>query len=49
VELDPVRVVEAVLFYPSFPVDVRHNAKIHRHTLALWAAPRVSTALVSPR
>jgi olefin beta-lactone synthetase len=24
-------------FYPKFPVDVRHNAKIHRLTLAKWA------------
>jgi len=24
--------------HPSFPVDVRHNAKIHRLTLARWAA-----------
>ncbi|OAM87530.1 peptide synthase [Termitidicoccus mucosus] len=25
-------------FHPDFPVDVRHNAKIHRLTLASWAA-----------
>ncbi|MFT3868833.1 MAG: AMP-binding protein [Nibricoccus sp.] len=25
-------------FHPDFPVDVRHNAKIHRLTLAKWAA-----------
>ena len=25
-------------FHPSLPVDVRHNAKIHRLTLAQWAA-----------
>jgi acyl-CoA synthetase (AMP-forming)/AMP-acid ligase II len=25
-------------FRPAFPVDVRHNAKIHRLTLARWAA-----------
>jgi acyl-CoA synthetase (AMP-forming)/AMP-acid ligase II len=25
-------------FHPNFPVDVRHNAKIHRLTLAEWAA-----------
>ena len=24
-------------FHPKFPVDVRHNAKIHRLTLATWA------------
>jgi acyl-CoA synthetase (AMP-forming)/AMP-acid ligase II len=41
-----VPVVEAVLFYDAFPVDVRHNAKIHRHTLAAWATTRVGTSLV---
>lgn len=25
-------------FHPDFPVDVRHNAKIHRLTLARWTA-----------
>ncbi|MES2643256.1 MAG: fatty acid CoA ligase family protein [Myxococcota bacterium] len=44
---EKVPVLEAVLFYAAFPVDVRHNAKIHRHTLALWAEPRVSTALAA--
>lgn len=32
-----------VLFHPSFPVDPRHNAKIHRLTLAQWAAGRVAS------
>lgn len=27
-------------FHPSLPVDVRHNAKIHRLALARWAASR---------
>ena len=31
-----------ILFHPSFPVDVRHNAKIHRLTLARWAAEQTS-------
>lgn len=30
--------VKRVLFHPSFPVDPRHNAKIHREELAAWAA-----------
>lgn len=30
--------LEAILFHPGLPVDVRHNAKIHRLTLARWAA-----------
>ena len=33
-------------FHPNFPVDVRHNAKIHRLTLAKWAATQ--TAIVVP-
>ncbi len=31
-----------VLLYPSFPVDIRHNAKIGREQLALWAAQALS-------
>jgi len=30
--------IETFLFHPAFPVDVRHNAKIFREKLALWAA-----------
>ncbi len=32
------RVIQTFFFHPKFPVDVRHNAKIHRLTLAQWAA-----------
>jgi acyl-CoA synthetase (AMP-forming)/AMP-acid ligase II len=31
-------VIRKFFFHPAFPVDVRHNAKIHRLTLARWAA-----------
>ncbi len=30
--------IKTFYFHPRFPVDVRHNAKIHRLTLAQWAA-----------
>ena len=30
--------IQRFFFHPKFPVDVRHNAKIHRLTLARWAA-----------
>ncbi len=30
--------IKIFYFHPRFPVDVRHNAKIHRLTLAKWAA-----------
>ena len=29
--------IHTVLFHPSFPVDIRHNAKIFREQLAVWA------------
>ena len=32
------RQIETILFHPAFPVDVRHNAKIFRDKLALWAS-----------
>jgi acyl-CoA synthetase (AMP-forming)/AMP-acid ligase II len=35
------RQIERFLFHPAFPVDVRHNAKIFRDKLALWAARRL--------
>jgi acyl-coenzyme A synthetase/AMP-(fatty) acid ligase len=34
--------IKTILFHPSFPVDIRHNAKIFREKLAVWAARRVS-------
>ncbi len=36
---DHTRSIQQVLFYPDvFPTDVRHNAKIQREKLAVWAA-----------
>ncbi len=32
------RHIEHVLLHPSLPVDIRHNAKIFREKLAIWAA-----------
>jgi len=32
------RKIEIFLIHPSFPVDIRHNAKIFREKLAEWAA-----------
>lgn len=29
--------IATILFHPSFPVDIRHNAKIFREKLAVWA------------
>ncbi|MEO5596087.1 MAG: olefin beta-lactone synthetase [Lysobacteraceae bacterium] len=30
--------IERIAFHPKFPVDIRHNAKIGREKLAVWAA-----------
>ena len=34
--------VKAILFHPAFPVDTRHNAKINREKLAIWAGRRLA-------
>jgi hypothetical protein len=33
-----------VLVHPSLPVDIRHNAKIFREKLAIWAARELKTS-----
>jgi acyl-CoA synthetase (AMP-forming)/AMP-acid ligase II len=32
------KTIATILFHPRFPVDIRHNAKIFREKLAVWAA-----------
>jgi olefin beta-lactone synthetase len=34
--------IRTILFHRSFPVDIRHNAKIFREELAVWASRRSS-------
>lgn len=34
--------IEHVLVNPSFPVDIRHNAKIFREKLAVWAQKKIT-------
>ncbi|MHB8902439.1 MAG: fatty acid CoA ligase family protein [Thermoguttaceae bacterium] len=34
--------IDTFLVHPSFPVDIRHNAKIFREKLALWAARQLN-------
>ena len=43
-EHEHTRGIETVLYHPGFPVDIRHNAKIGREKLALWAARRTALA-----
>jgi acyl-CoA synthetase (AMP-forming)/AMP-acid ligase II len=35
------REIKTVLYHPGFPVDIRHNAKIFREQLTVWAAERL--------
>lgn len=39
---DHTRGIDTFLFHPSFPVDVRHNAKIFREKLKVWATRQLS-------
>lgn len=34
--------IHQILFHPAFPVDIRHNAKIFREKLAVWAQDKLS-------
>jgi len=36
------RGIREILFHPGFPVDIRHNAKIFREQLAVWAQRRLA-------
>lgn len=40
--IGPSNAITHVLYHPGFPVDVRHNAKIFREKLAIWAAKQLS-------
>lgn len=42
---EATRMIEKFLFHPRFPVDVRHNAKIFREQLAVWAARQFGTTV----
>lgn len=34
--------IDTFLVHPTFPVDIRHNAKIGRETLAVWASKQLA-------
>jgi hypothetical protein len=41
-ETNPItKEIDTFLLHPSFPVDIRHNAKIFREKLAVWAKGKV--------
>ncbi len=39
-EFELTRDIRTILFHPRFPVDIRHNSKIFREKLAVWAAKK---------
>ena len=41
VKNENTEVIKKILFYDSFPVDIRHNAKINREELTKWAATQL--------
>jgi acyl-CoA synthetase (AMP-forming)/AMP-acid ligase II len=46
---DPVTAsIRRFYFHPSFPVDARHNAKIFRDRLAVWAATQEAIEIDGP-
>ncbi len=38
---DLTKSIEHILIHPSFPVDIRHNAKIFREKLRVWATKKL--------
>lgn len=40
-EFELTRDIRTILFHPRFPVDIRHNSKIFREKLAIWAAKKI--------
>lgn len=41
-EFEATKPVTAFLFHPGFPVDIRHNAKIGREKLTVWATKQLA-------
>ncbi len=41
-QFDQTTNIQHVLFHPAFPVDIRHNAKIGREKLAIWAEKNIT-------
>lgn len=44
IQNDMTRNIKFFLVHPDFPVDIRHNAKIFREKLAVWAAEHIKNS-----
>lgn len=40
---DLTKLIRTILYHDKFPVDIRHNSKIFREKLAVWAAERMKS------
>ena len=41
-QFEQTKTIQHILFHPDFPVDIRHNAKIGREKLAIWAKQEIT-------
>jgi hypothetical protein len=41
-KFEHTRSIQTILFHQAFPVDIRHNSKIFREKLAVWAAKKLA-------
>jgi len=41
-QFEQTKTIQHILFHPAFPVDIRHNAKIGRGKLAIWAQKEIT-------
>ena len=41
-QFEQTKNIQHVLYHPAFPVDIRHNAKIGREKLAVWAQKEIT-------
>ncbi len=41
-QFEQTKNIQHVLFHPAFPVDIRHNAKIGREKLSVWAQKEIT-------
>ncbi len=40
-QFEPTRPIKTILYHDAFPVDIRHNSKIFREKLAVWARQKL--------
>jgi hypothetical protein len=41
-QFEQTKNIQHILFHSAFPVDIRHNAKIGREKLAVWAQKEIT-------